>query len=291
MHRTGRLVVAIGAALAAVVVLLAFPRDGASGATSRRAGESPSPTAPTGTTSASPEPSAEPTPTGPPLLLPNMSSLNAFDLQIQRTGNGRLLRFAAALANLGPGPLLLNPRPDATGCGAGRHPAVQRVYRDGDDDGRYRRTADPVALRRLDVGCMLGHPTHDHWHFDAMARYTLRLASTGERLVSRRKVSFCLRDNRRVAGVPTQVRREHFGDCTRTTRQGISPGWVDVYDADLDGQTLRLPPRVDRRQLCLDLVADPREVLLETDETDNGTSIGIRIRGSRVVRTGTNRCS
>ena len=137
---------------------------------------------------------------------------------------------------------------------------------------------------------MVRHPTHDHWHFDAMARYTLRLAGTGEHLASRDKVSFCLRDNRRVQGVRTHVRREHFGDCKARTRQGISPGWVDVYDADLDGQTLRLPRGVDRRQLCLDLVADPRGVLLEADEADNGTSIGIKIRGTRVVRTGTARC-
>ena len=57
------------------------------------------------------------------------------------------------------------------------------------------------------------------------------------------------------------VPREHFGDCTRRTRQGISPGWVDVYSADLDGQSLRLPRGVDTDQLCLRLEADPGGVL------------------------------
>ena len=33
---------------------------------------------------------------------------------------------------------------------------------------------DKTDLRR-DVGCMLRHPGHKHWHYDAMARYSLRL--------------------------------------------------------------------------------------------------------------------
>ena len=283
MHRSGRLVVGAAAALAVVAALMALDRD-----RDRRSGAGAPDSA--GSPTATATSSAEPTPEGPPALLPNMRSLNAFGMRIERTSDRRLLRFAAALANLGPGPLLLNPRPGRAGCPPRRHRAVQRVYRDGDDDGRYRRTVDPVAGRPVDVGCMLRHPGHDHWHFDAMARYSLRLAGTDEPLASRKKVSFCLRDNRRVPDVPTRVRREHFGECTRRSRQGISPGWVDVYDADLDGQTLTLPAGVDGRQLCLDLVADPRGVLLETDETDNGTTVGLRVRGTRVTRAGTSRC-
>ncbi|HET6760068.1 MAG TPA: hypothetical protein VFH20_12395, partial [Propionibacteriaceae bacterium] len=37
------------------------------------------------------------------LLLPNMRSLGASDLQIEVVGSTRRLRFAAALANVGPG--------------------------------------------------------------------------------------------------------------------------------------------------------------------------------------------
>src|SRR5688572_10532816 len=53
---------------------------------------------------------------GPPTLLPNLRSLAATDLQVQRTADGRLLRFSASLANLGPGPLLVRPRPGRDGC-------------------------------------------------------------------------------------------------------------------------------------------------------------------------------
>ena len=281
MHRPGRIALGAAAALAVVAALLAFDRE-------RRPAEPPRTGSDAGPTARA-TPSGSPSPAGPDLLLPDVRSLNAFDLQVERTGRGRLLRFAAALANLGPGPLLLRPRPRSSACGPGRHPAVQRLHRDAGAEDRYRRGIDPVATRRLDVGCMLRHPGHDHWHFDAMARYALRRAGSDQPLVSRDKVSFCLRDNRRVAGSPPVVRREHFGDCTRRGRQGISPGWVDVYSAELDGQSLRLPPGVDGRRLCLDLTADPLGVLVEADETDNGTTVGLRVRGDRVVRTGSAR--
>ena len=122
---------------------------------------------------------------------------------------------------------------------------------------------------------MLSHPTHDHWHFDAMAGYSLRSPVTGRRLATRPKVSFCLRDNRRMPRVESGVGREHFGECSRTGPQGISPGWSDIYLWDLPGQTLKLPAGLDRQVLCLDLTADPRDLLIESNETDNRASITV----------------
>ena len=207
---------------------------------------------------------------GPSVLLPNMRSLAAEDLRVQRTEDGRLLRFSAALANVGPGPLLLRPRLSGGGCPPRQHPAAQVLHRDVNADGAYQPEQDvPGRVRR--AGCMLAHQTHDHWHFDAMAGYSLRSPTTGRSLATRPKVSFCLRDNRRIRGAETSVLREHFGECSHTGPQGISPGWVDVYLWDLPGQTLKLPAGLGRQVLCLDLTADPRGLLAETDETDNGS--------------------
>lgn len=282
MDRPGRLVTGVAAALVLGAAAVAAGNAGGSGpADSSRTSASPSASVEVETPE--PDPHAG-------LLLPNMSSLDAFDLQVERTSRGRLLRFAAALANLGPGPLLLLPRPAGDGCGRRRHPAVQRLHRDAGLDHRYRLGRDRPTGEALAVGCMLRHPGHDHWHFDAMARYSLHRAGSDQPLVARDKVSFCLRDNRRVPGAPRVVPREHFGDCSRRTRQGISPGWVDIYSADLDGQALRLPRGTDGDQLCLRLEADPGGVLTETDETDNATTVGLRVRGDRVTRTGTARC-
>jgi Lysyl oxidase len=239
-----------------------------------------------GVQSASPSPtpaptSARPTPAGPRLLLPNMRSLNPNDLQIEVVGNERRLRFAASLANFGPGPLLVLPQ-GRSKCPRGHHPALQVVHRDVNNDGAFQLKRDKAELRR-DVGCMLHHPGHKHWHYDAMARYSLRRPGSDEALVARNKVSFCLRDNRRVR-VPAEMQvARQFRRCTRSSQgQGVSPGWTDLYKADLGGQWLRLPRGVDGDVLCLDLEADPRGQLIETNEMDNATSIAIRVDGSKV---------
>jgi hypothetical protein len=211
-----------------------------------------------------------------------LRSLQASDLDIEVVGDERRLRFAASLANLGPGPLLLLPR-GRTSCPRGQHPAVQVLHRDGNGDKVFQLARDRRDSER-DVGCMLRHPGHRHWHFDAMAAYSLRLPGTIAPLVSRDKVSFCLRDNQRVPRQRVVVQRQHFGRCSRNSQQGISPGWVDVYKADLDGQWLRLPSSLDREVICLDLKADPHGQLAETNETDNAVSVALRIDGTRVRR-------
>jgi hypothetical protein len=62
-----------------------------------------------------------------------------------------------------------------------------------------------------------------------MASYSLRRAGSSRVLVSRDKVSFCLRDNYKVPAQRVVVPRRHFGRCSRNSQQGISPGWVDLY--------------------------------------------------------------
>jgi hypothetical protein len=230
----------------------------------------------------------EPEPAGPPVLLPNMRSLGARDLLIESTGAGRLLRFSASLANLGPGPLMLVPERRGR-CARREHSARQVVYVDRNRDGTYQRARDRRRTERFS-GCMLRHVGHDHWHFDAMAAYSLRRPGAARPLVDRNKVSFCLRDNVRVPGRRTPVRREHFGDCTANAPQGISPGWVDIYTWDLDGQSLPFPAGADGETVCLDLAADPRDLIEEASESDNATSLALRIDGTDVRRLPGARC-
>ena len=227
-------------------------------------------------------------PPGPPVLQPDLRSTAATDLQVEVLGDQRRLRFAATLANVGQGPLVLVPRGRGR-CPQGQHAAHQLVHLDRDGDGAFRRPHDTTRAAAF-AGCMLRHRGHDHWHFDRMAAYALRRPGSERPLVARDKVSFCLRDNVRVLDAPGQVRREWFGDCTATTRQGISPGWADVYEADLEGQWLRVPGGVDGDLLCLDLAADPDDLVRETNELDNATSVALRITGDAVRREPPRRC-
>jgi hypothetical protein len=217
-----------------------------------------------------------------------MRSLSASDLQIEVVGSTPRLRFAASLANVGPGPLFLLPRGQGK-CPSGQHEAIQLVHRDVNLDGKFQPRRDRQLYRRV-TGCMLRHSGHKHWHFDAMAAYSLRRAGSSRVLVARDKVSFCLRDNLKMPRQRVVVPRRHFGRCSRTSQQGISPGWVDLYKADLSGQWLRLPANVGSEVLCLDLEADPLRRLVETDETDNATSVAFRIDGNRVHRANSAAC-
>ena len=77
-------------------------------------------------------------------------------------------------------------------------------------DGVFQRHRDREGYRRM-TGCMLRHSRpHKHWHFDAMAAYSLRRAGSSRVLVTWNKVGFCLRDNLKVRGyqavVPTALR-------------------------------------------------------------------------------------
>ena len=187
-------------------------------------------------------------------LLPDLASLPADELGLRVRPDGqRVLRFAAVLANTGSGPLQVDPVP-VVDCPAGQRLVVQTVYLDGDRSGGYDREVDRQRSR-LPGGCMLFHPSHDHWHFDGSAGYALTAVDGSAPIVERSKVSFCLRDSERNPAATERDTRA-YPSCTRDRRQGISVGWADRYDATLAGQRLRLPATLADGAYCRRLSAD-----------------------------------
>lgn len=271
--RPGRLGVGLGGA---VLVLVAGcnPAGGE--------GREPASSAQTETESGSPEasvaaePEPTPTPTGPPLLLPNVRSLPPEDVQLRFSDSGqRELRFAGILANVGDGPLIMTPDEERE-CPAGQRHASQVIRHDGNDDGQFSPRQDTGRETRP-AGCLLFHPDHDHWHLDASARYAVHRPGEQDPIVEQNKVSFCLRDSRRLAGEQWANEPERYGECERDRIQGISVGWGDVYDADLAGQALVLPDDLADGIYCLRVDADPLDLMHELDETDNSSVVGVRI--------------
>lgn len=238
--------------------------------------------------SSSPTPRAETSAGRSRLLRPDVMSLRAEDLRMVRRDGRRVLRFAALLANRGPGPMVLRPLARRHCAPEERH-ARQLLYVDRNGDGVYQHRRD-TRVRSRSAGCMLDHPTHDHWHFDAMAAYRLVDPASRRGVAGRAKVSFCLRDNRVIPGTQPRQRREFFGECDRHRVQGISPGWVDVYDNQTPGQSLRLPARLPDGLYCLVTRADPRNQLVETNEQNNARALPVRIRGMSVSIPRTGRC-
>ena len=223
-------------------------------------------------------------------LLPNLVVLRARDVHVVRDGTERKLRFESGLANIGDGPIEVRPN-RLQECPKGQHHASQFMYRDVDGNGRYAVNVD-TETARSSAGCMVFHPYHDHWHFEAASLYTLYKAERPEvSKVAQRKMSFCLRDSRRVPeAYGTFPYQKRYGACSRQSPQGISVGWVDVYQSYLAGQAIRLPSRMGDGLYCLRIKVDPRNQLLETRDNDNTSVRAFYLRGDRVSFRDSARC-
>lgn len=106
-------------------------------------------------------------------------------------------------------------------------------------------TTNFVCRQRTGVGNLEWHQAHLHFHFHEFASYELRrLLPSGEPdlnesglLAASPKVSFCMEDTNRTSGESSPIPR--YKGCLQVD-QGISPGWEDLYDIGVDGQTLPL---------------------------------------------------
>ena len=250
---------------------------------------SPTPTDSTPTPTVTPTPTPTPTTTVPPaddLLRPDVVALRAQNLSIQvRSSSDRRLRFSSSLGNIGSGPLEVRPNKNQP-CPAGEHNSTQVIYRDANGNGKYNFRRD-TGLSRHRAGCMIFHPFHDHWHFKASARYTLLKPGAADPVVvsARRKVSFCLRDTSRVpAWMGSWDYPLSYGSCSRRAPQGITVGWMDVYQSFLAGQYLPLPKKLENGVYCLHTVVDPLDQLVESNNENNSSMRELAIRGNRVAQ-------
>lgn len=220
------------------------------------------------------------------LLLPNISTLQPTGLRTVRSDGGtRLLRFSNTIANVGAGPVELEPRKhdcDGDGNPANDREAIQRIYHDMDGVGVYRRSVDTSVQTRV-AGCFEFSVAHGHWHFHDFADYQLVDIASGEAIVMNDKVGFCLLDTLHpYPGVPGSPSHRYYRGCRRNSVQGQSVGFADIYAWYFAGQWMDVTgtPNGD---YCLVTTADPADQLLESDETDNAYRQQIRLTGSGVI--------
>ncbi len=206
-----------------------------------------------------------------PLLLPDLMTLPPSSLYITRddSTDTSLLRLTNSVWNGGYGPLELWGRAQAD---ASTHSVVQRIYL---GDGNYEERA---------VGEFIFHPGHNHWHLDSFSLYELWSISENGTLdqvkATSDKVSYCLRDihpNPHPHHAPRMV----YGTCTYG-RQGLSVGWVDVYDHYLPGQSIDISGLPDGVYALIS-TADPYNLIQESDETNNAAVIYLEIKDLRVA--------
>lgn len=228
-------------------------------------------------------------------LLPDLQTIEPSELSVGAVAGRKAIRLSNTIGNNHTGPVEVYPGNtdcDNDGVADNSRNAYQRIYRDANNNGTFDRGIDPES-RSIQAGCMIFHEEHSHWHFEGFSEYALyRINANGTRgsLVGvSKKTSFCIGD---FAGrqwqLPGSPANGYYGTCTRTSTQGLSVGWSDVYQYYLEGQSITLPLNTSRGTFCLVSTADPENRLLETNDGNNAESIRFTLAGSRInARPGT----
>jgi hypothetical protein len=197
---------------------------------------------------------------------------SCFLSEMNEDGAQNCLRFDQIIANESNGPLELWFSVPA-GSADEEFPVQQRVYRsDGSSEDQ-------------DGGEVHFHPIHSHYHFESFATTELWASnSAGARLgtapvTGGKKVSFCIADIRidRWGEKGDGPRTYMAPDCLFPAfsdaqgdhyRQGLTPGWADVYDWYIPDQYIEVtgvPDGFYRLEFC----ADPENTIEETNEDNN----------------------
>lgn len=260
----------IALAAATLAILL-----GASCASDRptEGSDAPDATAPAAGTAAAPDgpPGEEPAavrqardhvPPEDPGLYPDLETLAPVALEFDQVEVEDelhwVLRFTNRILNAGEGPA------EVRGEEAGDAEVVQRIY---STEGSY---VDRIA------GTVIFHPTHDHWHFDSLMAFELWERDAFERWIEsgrtegepgwrQAKLSSCLLDSGFGEDLPGAPGGPIYDLQCLPDIQGISVGWIDIYDWLLPDQwvTLDTTPLPDG-DYVLRTVADPDNRLHES---------------------------
>lgn len=193
----------------------------------------------------------------------------------------RVLRFSNTVGNYGHGALELRPDNDS---GKKKTTAYQRIY-SHDADGNW------YFAREFAVGDFSFHTSHNHWHFEGFANYSLVTASASDNAIngiakrSSQKTTFCLVDTTRVDASLEHAGGQRYTSCGQDDWTGISVGWGDRYGWELAGQEIDLNGVPDGYYWLVS-TADFQQRLSETDETNNCAAAKIEILGYLVFERG-----
>jgi Lysyl oxidase/Bacterial Ig domain len=180
-----------------------------------------------------------------------------------------LVRFDAALRNIGAGPLEIRGSNPVNGV---MTVTGQRIY---DDNGHFRDDNSQRPVIRFESA-----DGHHHWHVQNAARYSLwNEAGTAEAGVGA-KVGFCLEDGGRFdSSAPGDAYSSNAtSNCEAgqpnapSVFQGITPGWQDVYGASLRFQWVDLSDVAPGRYRLGETV-DPTNFAVESNKSNNGPAL------------------
>ncbi|WP_235737552.1 lysyl oxidase family protein [Nocardioides alcanivorans] len=226
------------------------------------------------------KPAAKPTadsagaPAGP---LPDLQSIPAYGIGLSR--NGKNLRFSATVWNAGNSPMLVD--------------GFRRGNKDIMDAYQYFVDADGNQTGYEKVGTMIWHKaaTHNHWHFEDFARYTLLRADKTEAVRSR-KESFCLANtdaiDYTVDGADWRPDNTDLAtDCgdrsSVSLREVLAAGSGDTYAQFRAGQAFRVN-KLPNGVYYIAVEGNPEGNLVESDTTNNVALRKVKLSGKGANR-------
>lgn len=188
-----------------------------------------------------------------------------------------IVRFDGYITNVGAGPLdvagnpqLDDPAPPADPTAPAPDDPAAMWQRAPDLNGVLRPVAKvPVKFENTD--------DHNHFHLKRAVEYSLWTADKRAMVAPANKVGFCLYDIEDLQAVNGRPERTPFYDYDVTRfcqagnrgatqlRMGVSAGWRDIYDRDLEFQYVNVS-NVAPGTYLLASRADPDDVIAESDE-------------------------
>jgi hypothetical protein len=213
--------------------------------------------------------------TGP---TPDLRSLPAWGISLSK--NKRYLRFSATVWNAGDSPLVVD------GFRRGGQNLMDAYQYFFDAEGR-QTGYQGVGHLHWDA-----KPSHQHWHFEDFARYSLLRRDKSEAAVSK-KEAFCLANTDAVdLTVPSAEWKPEntdlatsCGDHTSLSiREVLAAGWGDTYTQLRAGQSFRVD-RLPNGVYFIAVAANPGGHLVETSTANNLALRRIKLTGKGDRRT------
>ncbi len=239
------------------------------------------------------------------------SGPNEFSQTGNANGNNGRLRLTGATPNIGYGSFTVrgsnyflcgtdtvfsaNRNPTCSNGLAPTNLLYQRIY---------KKMGNTMTYEDVFTGGQTFHPTHGHNHVDDWVVFTLRMEDPNNPdtlswpiVGEGAKIGFCLmdynscndypgycRDNQmyQMGNALTQPNFPNYGlgggqyNCS-PVEQGISSGFMDIYDEDLDGMWINIPPGTCNGNYWIVAQVDPLNSFLESDETNNWTAVPVTL--------------
>ena len=208
---------------------------------------------------------------------PDLRSLPAWG--IRTSPNGKYLQFAATVWNAGDSPLVVD---GFRREGEEVMDAYQYFYDGGGNQTGYQQ----VGTMRWDA-----KPTHQHWHFEDFARYSL-LDAGGVEVVRSHKEAFCLANTDSIdETVPNAEWRRYNSDLATacgdqgslSIREVLASGWGDTYAQFRAGQSFNLRG-LPNGKYFIAVIANPENRLVESSTDNNVALREVRLRGKDGAR-------